>query len=150
VNLPASFLTALLVLLWTPKDPPQTFSVASVFKEVDVVGLALFAATLFSLMMCLMNLAAPMWWVWVITAALAISLVVYSRQREEPFFDVRMLADNTPLVVTYLRACTLATITYGALYGFCNERACGSRSPNGEARRAPTARSRPRHGAKTA
>ncbi len=36
----------------------------------------------------------------------------------DPFFDVRMLAHNTPLVVTYLRACVLATMLYCMFYGF--------------------------------
>jgi predicted MFS family arabinose efflux permease len=45
-------------------------------------------------------------------------LVAYSSRRSDAFFDVGMLARNTPLVVTYLRACVLATIIYCVLYGF--------------------------------
>jgi MFS family permease len=118
VNLPLSLVTAALVLAWTPADPPQKFTVASVFKELDLIGLVLFAATLFALMIFLMHVATPMWWVLALTIALAVALVTYSNRRELPFFDARMLAHNTPLVVTYLRACTLATITYCMIYGF--------------------------------
>jgi MFS family permease len=118
INLPFSLLTAILVFVWTPEDAPQAFNVTTVLKELDVAGLALFAATLFGLMSFLMRLAHPMWWVLAITIALGAALVAYSRRQSDPFFDVRMLALNTPLVVTYLRACILATIIYCMLYGF--------------------------------
>ncbi len=118
VNLPLSLLAAALVLLWTPMDPPQEISLMRVFKVLDVIGLLLFAATLFALMTFLMHLGAPMWWVLAIAIVLGVALVTYSRRRDEPFLDVRMLAGNAPLVVTYLRACTLATILYCVIYGF--------------------------------
>jgi MFS family permease len=118
VNLPLSVLTAILVVLWTPKDPSQRLSPASVVKGLDAIGLVLFAATLFGLMSFLMRLAHPMWWVLAITVALGAVLIAYSHRRSDAFFDVRMLARNTPLVVTYLRACVLATIIYCMLYGF--------------------------------
>ncbi len=118
INLPLSVLTAILVLLWTPKDPPQALSLATAVKSIDVIGLLLFAATLTGLMSFVMRLAHPIWWVLAITVALGTALVAYSRRRSDAFFDVRMLARNTPLVVTYVRACVLATITYCMLYGF--------------------------------
>jgi predicted MFS family arabinose efflux permease len=118
VNLPLSLLTAIFVILWTPKDAAQAMTFASVLKELDVIGLALFAATLFGLMSFLMHLSHPPWWVLAITLALCVTLVRYSLRRSGPFLDVRMLARNAPLVVTYLRACTLATITYCMIYGF--------------------------------
>jgi MFS family permease len=118
VNLPLSLLTAILVFAWTPKDAPQTMRFSTLLREVDAAGLALFAATLFGLMSFLMRLEHPMWWVLAVTCALGFALVTYSRRHSEPFFDVRMLARNTPLVVTYVRACVLATITYCVIYGF--------------------------------
>lgn len=118
INLPLSVLTAILVLLWTPKDPPQALSLATAVKSIDVIGLLLFAATLTGLMSFVMRLAHPIWWVLAITVALGTALVAYSRRRSDAFFDVRMLARNTPLVVTYVRACVLTTITYCMLYGF--------------------------------
>lgn len=118
VNLPLALLTAILAIAWTPKDGAQTFSFASIAKDVDVIGLMLFAATLFALMSFLMRLAHPAWWILAITVALGAMLVAYSRRRSDAFFDVRMLARNTPLVVTYLRACVVATIIYCMLYGF--------------------------------
>jgi MFS family permease len=118
VNLPLSLLTAILVILWTPKDPPQTLTLQELVKGIDLPGLALFAGTLFALMNFLMRLAHPSWWLAAITLALGAGLVAYSRGHATPFLDVRMLARNAPLVITYVRACVLATIIYCMLYGF--------------------------------
>jgi MFS family permease len=118
VNLPLSLLTAILVIAWAPKDRPQTLTREAVIKGIDMPGLALFASTLFALMSFLMRLAHPIWWLLVLTIALGAALFAYSKRRTTPFFDVRMLARNTPLVITYLRACILATIIYCMLYGF--------------------------------
>jgi MFS family permease len=118
VNLPLALLTAILVFIWTPKDAEQKLTLAEVLKGLDVPGLVLFGATLAGLMTFLMRLTHPMWWVLVITIALGFALVAHSRYNKAPFFDVRMLASNTPLVITYLRACVLSTIVYCVLYGF--------------------------------
>jgi MFS family permease len=118
VNLPLALLTVILVIAWTPKDAPQELTAAALFKGIDVPGLALFGATLFGLMSFLMRLAHPTWLVLAITVALGAALVIHSRANKTPFFDVQMLARNTPLVLTYLRASVLSTIVYSMLYGF--------------------------------
>jgi MFS family permease len=118
VNIPLALLTFVLVLVWTPKDPPRTFDTASLARKIDLTGLALFAATLFGLMLFLMRLSTPLWWVLAASALLGVLLVLHSRRTEDAFFDVHMLARNTPLIVTYLRGCALATILYCMLYGF--------------------------------
>jgi MFS family permease len=118
VNLPLALLTAILVFIWTPRDAPQQLTIAKLLKGLDVLGLALFGATLFGLMSFLMRLTHPMWWVLAITIVLGGALVAHSRAHTAPFFDVHMLARNTPLVITYLRACVLSTIVYAMLYGF--------------------------------
>jgi MFS family permease len=118
VNLPLSILTAILVVLWTPKDAPLSIGIGVALREIDVPGLTLFAATLFALMTFLMRIAQPLWWVLALTLALAAALLRYSWRRENPFFDIRMLSGNTPLVFTYVRVLALATIIYCVLYGF--------------------------------
>ncbi|MGB6987283.1 MAG: MFS transporter [Candidatus Aquilonibacter sp.] len=118
VNVPLALLTFVLGLLWTPKDPQRTFDIATMARKLDLTGLALFSATLFGLMMFLMRLSAPLWWVLAASIALGALLVAHSRRADNAFFDVHMLAHNTPLIVTYLRACALATILYCMLYGF--------------------------------
>ena len=111
-------LTAILVFIWTPKDAPQELTLGALVKGIDIPGLALFGATLVGLMTFLMRLTHPMWWVLAITIALGAGLVAHSRAQKAPFFDVHMLSRNTPLVITYLRACVLSTIVYSMLYGF--------------------------------
>jgi MFS family permease len=118
VNVPLALLTFVLVLLWTPKDPQRTFDIATMARKLDLTGLALFSATLSGLMIFLMRLSEPLWWVLAASIALGALLVAHSRRTDNAFFDVHMLARNTPLILTYLRACALATILYCMLYGF--------------------------------
>ena len=61
VNLPVSLLTILLVLLWVPKDEQPAGRFVLLMEELDLIGIALFAAFLLSLMLFLMNLDHPMW-----------------------------------------------------------------------------------------
>lgn len=118
VNLPLALITFVLAVLWTPKDVPQRFELGPMLRKLDLTGLALFSATLFALMSFLMRLSTPLWWVLALAVLSGTLLVLHSRRAIDPFFDVRMLAHNTPLVVTYLRACALATLLYCMLYGF--------------------------------
>ncbi|MFM0077642.1 MFS transporter [Paraburkholderia sediminicola] len=53
-----------------------------------------------------------------IAAVLGVALVLHSARRKQPFIDVRMLARNRPLTVTYLRAGAVLMIVYCILYGF--------------------------------
>ena len=118
INLPLAAVTALLTLMWVPKDAPVTNGWRRLVTEVDLVGIALFVAFLLSLMVFLMNLARPPWWILPVSAGCLAGLVVHSRRRRQPFIDVRMLARNRPLSLTYLRAGLVSMITYCVLYGF--------------------------------
>ena len=46
------------------------------------------------------------------------ALVFHARRRRQPFIDVRMLARNRPLTMTYLRAGAVAMIVFSIYYGF--------------------------------
>jgi MFS family permease len=82
VNVPLALLTAVLVVMWTPKDDPQTFAFGALLKEIDLPGLVLFGATLAGLMTFLMRLAHPIWWVLAVTIVVGVVLVVHSRARK--------------------------------------------------------------------
>jgi predicted MFS family arabinose efflux permease len=86
--------------------------------ELDVVGILLFTGFLLGLMIFLMNLDRPVWSMLPIAAVLGVALVLHSARRKQPFIDVRMLARNRPLTVTYLRAGAVLMIVYCILYGF--------------------------------
>jgi MFS family permease len=105
VNLPLALLTALLILLWTPKDQPRTQSFARSFEGVDLTGIKLFTIFLVSLMAFLMKLKdRPLRLALLSAAVFGGALIIHSLRRTQPFIDVRMLASNRPLTATYLRA----------------------------------------------
>lgn len=119
VNLPLGLLTVALVLMWVPKDPPCSGSFAQLVREVDVAGIALFAASLLCLMTFLMDLKSrPLWWALWGAVAFGAALTLHSLRRSQPFIDVRMLWRNVPLVVTYARAGAISMIVYCVFYGF--------------------------------
>ena len=118
INIPLAFLTACLVVLWVPKDAPRTASISCLIHEVDLSGIALFSVALILLMTFLMNLDHPLWWLLPASAAFWIGFVFYSLRRSQPFVDVRMLAKNLPLTITYLRIMLFLMVSYCVLYGF--------------------------------
>jgi hypothetical protein len=106
--------------VWVPKDQSRAgrFSFARLGQEVDVVGLGLFAGFLLGLMTFLMNLDRPIWLALSAAAVFGTALVLHSLRRKQPLLDVRMLARNRPLTVTYLRAIAVPLIVYCVFYGF--------------------------------
>ena len=118
INVPLALLTACLVMLWVPKDTPRTATFSHLVQEIDLPGVALFGIALILLMTFLMNLDHSPWWTLPASAAFWIGFSVHSLRRKQPFVDVRMLAKNLPLTITYLRVMLFLMITYCVLYGF--------------------------------
>ena len=119
VNAPLAVLAVILILLWIPQDEPRTARFSRLVEEVDLVGVGLFAVSLLSLTAFLMTLRSrPLWLALAIAGAFGAVLVVHSLRRLQPFIDVRMLARNRPLVVTYLRAGAVSMIVFSVYYGF--------------------------------
>jgi MFS family permease len=118
VNVPLALLTALLILLWVPKDQPRKVRFARLVEEVDLIGIGLFTGFLPSLMVFLMNLHRPVWLALAAAPVFGAAFVVHSLRRRQPFIDVRMLARNRPLTVTYLRAGAVMMIVFSVFYGF--------------------------------
>lgn len=118
INVPLAFLTAGLVMLWVPGDAPRTSSFSRLVREVDLPGVALFSVALILLMTFLMNLDRPLWWTLPASAAIWTGFAVHSVKRSQPFVDLRMLAHNLPLTITYLRIMLFLMISYCVLYGF--------------------------------
>jgi predicted MFS family arabinose efflux permease len=118
VNVPLALITALLVFLWTPKDQARPAGFAQVLRELDLGGIGLFAAFLLCLMIFLMNPGRPPWVALLGAAASGIALSVHSLRTKQPFIDLRMLAGNGALTLTYLRAGALLMIVYCIIYGF--------------------------------
>ncbi|WFR67175.1 MFS transporter [Curtobacterium flaccumfaciens] len=121
VNVPLAIACIVLGLLVLPRrthievdgapDPaPDRF-------RLDLVGILLFATTLVSLLLFLMDLRVDTLWLLGVTVLAAVGFAVRELRTAEPFIDVRVFAGNLPLVVTYARGVAAATVSYSFLYG---------------------------------
>jgi len=117
VNVPLAVAGIAAVLAWLPADD-QAVHVARAWRDLDPPGLGLFAASLTGLLLFLMSLANPRWWLLGGTAALLAALTAHERRVRSPFLDVRMLARNRALTTTYVRFGITMLITYGFIYGW--------------------------------
>lgn len=123
VNVPVAAVSLVLALRWLPRDaeaPRDTGRQESPSpdRSVDGLGILLFAATLATAMLFLMDLQHPRWLLLVPAAALGGALVWWQLRRPAPFLDLRMLAGNPPLVRTYLRHGLSYLVIYLVMYGF--------------------------------
>jgi predicted MFS family arabinose efflux permease len=117
INVPVAVIGAIAVLAWLPRDD-QRLRLAAAWHELDPPGLALFTAALTALLVFLMELATPRWWLLAVAIVLLAALTGHERGAAAPFIDVRMLARNRALTATYLRFGVAMTITYGFIYGW--------------------------------
>jgi MFS family permease len=117
INVPLAVVGIAAVLAWLPADD-QEVRLASARRELDPPGLVLFAAALTGLLLFLMSLASPRWWLLGLTAVLLAALTARELRTQTPFLDVRMLARNRALTTTYVRFGVTMLITYGFIYGW--------------------------------
>jgi MFS family permease len=117
VNIPLAVAGIAAVLTWLPADD-QEVRLASAWRELDPPGLVLFASALTGLLLFLMSLASPRWWLPGVTAVLLAALTTWELRARTPFLDVRMLARNRALTTTYVRTGITMLITYGFIYGW--------------------------------
>jgi MFS family permease len=117
VNVPLALVTFVLVLAWIPKDAPR-HARRSLWRELDLPGIALFSGALLALMVFLLDIDHPQWMALPIAAVLGVLLAWHSLRRVDPFIDLRMLGRHLPLSVTYLRAALAFTVVYCIFYGF--------------------------------
>lgn len=80
--------------------------------------MGLFAATLTSLLLFLMNLHLRNWYLLLIVVAAGAAFAVRELRTATPFIDLRVLGGNTPLLATYVRALVAYVVAYAFLYGF--------------------------------
>ncbi len=120
VNVPLAGAGLVLAALWLPSDRirPMRASALPVSQAIDLPGLALFAVTVSSLLVFLLDLSAGLWWLLAVTVAALLGLIVWERRAVAPFIDVRMLASNGALSRTYIRLFLLYAIAYTMTYGF--------------------------------
>ncbi|MEU8957764.1 MFS transporter [Streptomyces sp. NPDC048518] len=137
VNVPVALLAYGSALRWIPKDPPRADARA---KGTDVrvtdgrrgkaiggggraggldpLGILLFTGALCCLVVFLLDLRAPMWWLLAPTAVLGAVLTWWQLRHPSPFIDLRMLGANRALARTYLRHGLSYLVVYCVMYGF--------------------------------
>ncbi|BBB00953.1 putative major facilitator transporter [Actinacidiphila reveromycinica] len=136
VNLPLALAGFVLAALWLPRTSPAPVAAPPAAPapatpgsgapgsgsgrpgSIDPVGIALFAALLTTLMLFLMRLSAPPWPLLPVAAVLAGVLARWELRRSAPFLDLRMLARNRPLSLTYLRHGMTYLVVYCVMYGY--------------------------------
>ncbi|MEW2624154.1 MFS transporter [Streptomyces sp. NPDC048106] len=123
LNVPLSVASVVLGLLWLPKPAAATTSESPgrrgrLAAQLDLPGMALFAAMLTSLLLFLMNPHPRTWYLLVAAAALGASFAVRELRAATPFIDLRVFGGNTPLLATYGRALVAYVVSYAFLYGF--------------------------------
>ncbi len=118
VNVPLAAIAIVLVAGWIPKDVRKPEGLSRIARELDLGGIGLFAAFMLATLFFLMRLRSPMWALLPLAVLLCSALVWHERRRTQPFIDVRMLASNLPLTVTYIRNVFVFLPIYCVLYGF--------------------------------
>ncbi|WP_239154492.1 MFS transporter [Amycolatopsis sp. FDAARGOS 1241] len=117
INVPLA-LAAVLLGLWLPKQVSSATPASRLAQQLDVPGMALFAAMLLALLLFLMNLHLSTWYLLAIAIAAGAAFAVRELKATTPFIDLRVLGGNRPLVATYARAVVAYTVSYAFLYGF--------------------------------
>ncbi|GAA3342347.1 MFS transporter [Curtobacterium pusillum] len=120
INIPLGLACIVLGVLVLPRHTAlETGGAAAAPKRfrLDLVGILLFATTLVSLLLYLMDLEVTTLWLLGVTVLAAAGFAVRELRTADPFIDVRVFAGNLPLLVTYARGVVAATVSYSFLYG---------------------------------
>ncbi|WP_275561576.1 MFS transporter [Streptomyces sp. 5-6(2022)] len=125
VNVPLALIGIALALLWLPRtrvasgeDGAAGAGARTAGAAFDPLGIALFTATLTTLMIFLMDLERPNWALLPVVLVLAGVLTWWQLRRPRPFIDVRMIGRNRSLALTYLRHGTAYLVIYMVMYGY--------------------------------
>ncbi|MCR6484932.1 MFS transporter [Amycolatopsis sp. OK19-0408] len=114
LNVPLAAAAIVLGFLRLPKESVRRGDLS----RLDLPGMGLFAATLTSLLLFLMNPHVSTWYLPVLTVLVGGAFAVRELRTPTPFIDLRVLGGNTPLLATYGRAVVAYVVAYAFLYGF--------------------------------
>jgi predicted MFS family arabinose efflux permease len=119
LNVPLACLTIAMALAFLPSDPPRArMSARGLATELDVLGMAAFAAATVSALLFLLGLPSLEWPLLGVSVISASCLLRCELRAATPFLDVRLLASNRTLARTYARTAIMLFSTYVVLYGF--------------------------------
>ncbi|GAA3516295.1 MFS transporter [Actinocatenispora rupis] len=117
LNIPLAAVAVTLGVLRLPKWT-GTRRATRIATELDLPGMALFAAMLVSLLLFLMRPHLSTWYLVMIAVAAGAAFTVRELRAAVPFIDLRLLGGNRALVTTYARATVAYVVAYAFLYGF--------------------------------
>ncbi|MEU7581264.1 MFS transporter [Streptomyces sp. NPDC041068] len=139
VNVPVAIVAYASALLWIPKDVPRdevaerdgpgrsradgsradrSRAGKGSSGGLDPLGILLFSGALSCLVVFLLDLRDPMWWLLAPVVVLAAVLTWWQLRHPRPFIDLRMLGANHALARTYLRHGLSYLVVYCVMYGF--------------------------------
>jgi MFS family permease len=119
VNIPLAAAGLIIGSLRLPRTSlPERAADERPTARLDLPGIALFAATLVTLLLFLMSPRAAHWYLPVLTVAAAAGFALRESRAAEPFIDLGVLGGNVPLLLTYARTVLAYTVAYAFLYGY--------------------------------
>ena len=118
INLPLAAVAAIWVWRATDPDPSAgTDGNHGSLRDLDVLGLLLFATSLVLVMLFLISLTGPPGWWWLVAALpVVVVLVRWERRKPQPFLDISMLGQNPALLVVLARQLLVSTAFYAVFY----------------------------------
>lgn len=117
VNIPLAAAGLVLGALRLPRTTGRTEGERRL-AQLDFAGILLFAATLVSLLLFLMDPLTAHWYLLPLAAVAAGGLAARELRVAEPFIDLRVLGGNIPLLATYTRTLLAQVVGYAFLYGY--------------------------------
>lgn len=119
-NLPVTIVGLVLALVSLNPDPPAPdTSRGRVLESLDLPGVGLFTVLMVALLGFLLTVGdgQPIWPLLPAAVVAAILFAVRERSQDEPFVDVRMLADNRALVGLFVQFAALNVVFYSIFFG---------------------------------
>ncbi|WP_409061356.1 MFS transporter [Streptomyces sp. SYP-A7185] len=119
VNVPVALLAYGATLRWIPRDAPRRERTGpGAASALDPLGTLLFTGALTCLVVFLLDLRHPLWWLLAPVVLLGAVLTWWQLRHPSPFIDLRMLGTNHALARTYLRHGLSYLVVYCVMYGF--------------------------------
>lgn len=119
VNIPLALAGLISVWLLAPRDTArEAVTGRAIVRVLDPAGVVSFAIGVVALLVVLLGAGGDATWVLVAVGVLAIAAFVWRERRARaPFIDVRMLAANRALTLSYLGFAVFTALYYLAFFG---------------------------------
>jgi MFS family permease len=119
INVPLALVALIMAVSWIPRDPHfrNTKTLRNLAARIDLAGITVFSGAMIALLVFLMSLPDPDWVVSGIAILLGLAFVWWEGQVSQPFIDLRLLATNRPLILTYVRFALAMLCVYTVMYG---------------------------------